>query len=470
MIDKVMNMALCENQYCESQKKYYIASALNSRGFNSTKAIFTSQGQISNQTLIYIGWHNHNEELIVDMPLCKDHRRSNAEGWLRDRGYYFSKIQERNPQAISETNAIRIKYKMNIVIDKQFIEAYPEYSSFLGDTLVHHHIGGGRQAVAVPSKLHINNIGIHDDEKKLGITESAKKYSDFCKQKIIKNPKVTDESLHTEYLNSLKIQNQQPFANKEEITTEVNSIAKMKELMEVLSIPIVYSEIEKTIENKSIDKEITETSSDKVELLQNEDEKQEDGLDELGFVHQSENSAYVFDSKSSMQDITDDEVNENPSFRSGFDCSVEEFCLYKPKSEMQDWESEENNLTSITEDLEDIGQTNEDGSESVDECSVEEFCSYKSELEVKNQPGITDGLKENEEINGDGSDSEDECSVEEFCSYNSNPKEAMSSAEVMQSTSEVSTSSGQSESSGSGGNSNSSGGIEPSEGSGMQNS
>jgi len=34
---------------------------------------------------------------------------------------------------------------------------------------VHHHIGGGGQAVAVPSKIHKGFGGIHNNEKQLGI-------------------------------------------------------------------------------------------------------------------------------------------------------------------------------------------------------------------------------------------------------------------------------------------------------------
>ncbi|MET3656327.1 hypothetical protein [Sporosarcina psychrophila] len=44
-------------------------------------------------------------------------------------------------------------------------------------TLIHHHVGGGGQAVAVPSKLHPGTGGIHNAEKAAGIWRNDNEYA-----------------------------------------------------------------------------------------------------------------------------------------------------------------------------------------------------------------------------------------------------------------------------------------------------
>ena len=89
------------NKNCKSEK-YPVACALSVKGYNSVNAIYDETSRMNDQARVYVGWHDHNEELIVDMPLCDDPKKSNADGWLRNKKYYFERIQERNPQAISE--------------------------------------------------------------------------------------------------------------------------------------------------------------------------------------------------------------------------------------------------------------------------------------------------------------------------------------------------------------------------------
>ena len=52
-----------------------------------------------------------------------------------------------------------------------FRSYFPEYDvkGLRGNRLIHHHIGGGGQAVAVPSGIHHGYGGIHNNEKQLGI-------------------------------------------------------------------------------------------------------------------------------------------------------------------------------------------------------------------------------------------------------------------------------------------------------------
>lgn len=281
MTTRVKNMALLgANKNCKSEK-YPVACALNAEGYNSVNAIYDENSRVNDQARVYVGWHDHNEELIVDMPLCDDPEKSNADGWLRNKKYYFERIQERNPEAISERNNKLIKADLNIIVDKEFIACYPEYKEFEGDVLIHHHIGGGRQAVAIPSRLHINNVGIHQDEKRLGLNETAKEYSDFCKQELRENPEISDEVLQNEYIKT-KLE-------KNEIEAEGNDLnydqrrESLKQLMGVLDVPSSYAQrenikngietecsvkefcngnTESTIENKEKEENVEETKDE----------------------------------------------------------------------------------------------------------------------------------------------------------------------------------------------------------------
>ncbi len=54
-----------------------------------------------------------------------------------------------------------------------------------GKPLVHHHIGGGGQAMAIPQPLHPGSGGIHNIEKQIGIwgkdQENAERLQVFIK-------------------------------------------------------------------------------------------------------------------------------------------------------------------------------------------------------------------------------------------------------------------------------------------------
>ncbi|MCB2362504.1 hypothetical protein LGL00_26405 [Clostridium estertheticum] len=60
------------------------------------------------------------------------------------------------------------------VVDEDIIKHFPQYNNRVGDKLIHHHIGGGGQATAVPETLHKGFGGIHNVEKEIGIRGNDK--------------------------------------------------------------------------------------------------------------------------------------------------------------------------------------------------------------------------------------------------------------------------------------------------------
>lgn len=124
---------------------------------------------------------NHSEELVKDMKY-KGPKKSNtnSQGWERNPNYYFKQLLKDHPEYFNKKNKYRIEHNKVPRVNSKWIEHFPEHKDFDGQQLIHHHIGGDGQAVALPKGLHKGNGGIHVDERKLGITANAKEYSSLC--------------------------------------------------------------------------------------------------------------------------------------------------------------------------------------------------------------------------------------------------------------------------------------------------
>ncbi len=112
------------------------------------------------------------DDLAIDMPFIgKDKSNANAAGYLRDNNYYFNELYKKHPEYFSATNVYNLQNGYAIVNDATFRNYFPEYDvrGLRGNPLIHHHVGGGKQAVAVPQNIHIGSGGIHNNEKALGI-------------------------------------------------------------------------------------------------------------------------------------------------------------------------------------------------------------------------------------------------------------------------------------------------------------
>ncbi|HFK1455569.1 TPA: hypothetical protein ACGXMC_001151 [Bacillus cereus] len=128
------------------------------------------------------------EKLVVDMPyIGKGKQSTNSEGWLRDNKYYFNELYELHPEYFSDANIKNLNNGWAIVNDAVFRRHFPQYDivGLKGKPLVHHHIGGGGQAMAIPQPLHPGSGGIHNIEKRIGIwgkdQENAERLQVFIK-------------------------------------------------------------------------------------------------------------------------------------------------------------------------------------------------------------------------------------------------------------------------------------------------
>lgn len=63
------------------------------------------------------------------------------------------------------------------IINKKFVEYFPEYEPFIGQKLIHHHAGEDGQAFAVPEGVHVGEGGVHNAEKWFDIVQNADAHS-----------------------------------------------------------------------------------------------------------------------------------------------------------------------------------------------------------------------------------------------------------------------------------------------------
>nr|WP_255452292.1 T7SS effector LXG polymorphic toxin [Sporosarcina sp. ANT_H38] len=124
--------------------------------------------------------YSADSKIIIEMPYVgKGKKGTNAEGWLRNKDFYWKEILNKNFESISKINKQKIELGFSPINDKKFREYFPQYDikELYNDTLIHHHVGGGGQAVAVPSKLHPGTGGIHNAEKAAGIWGNDNEYA-----------------------------------------------------------------------------------------------------------------------------------------------------------------------------------------------------------------------------------------------------------------------------------------------------
>lgn len=141
----------------------------------------------------------HNESLKVEMQyLGKGNSNANSQGWERNSAKYFDSLYQSHPEMFSEKNAARVKDGHAPIVDAKMIAHNPEWEQYRNQPLVHHHIGGDGEAVAVPKNAHKGQGEIHNHEKAAGITDNCKSFSKICGSQADSVGK-TPSQLHSKY-------------------------------------------------------------------------------------------------------------------------------------------------------------------------------------------------------------------------------------------------------------------------------
>lgn len=141
----------------------------------------------------------HNESLKVEMQyLGKGNSNANSQGWERNSAKYFDSLYQSHPEMFSKKNAARVKEGHAPIVDAKMIAHNPGWEQYRNQPLVHHHIGGDGEAVAVPKNAHKGQGEIHNHEKAAGITDNCKSFSKTCGSQADSVGKTTSQ-LHSQY-------------------------------------------------------------------------------------------------------------------------------------------------------------------------------------------------------------------------------------------------------------------------------
>lgn len=126
---------------------------------------------------------HYDERLMVNMdfegqlPASSRPDSINAQGWKREKKDYFNKLLAEHSEWFDEENTKLITKGKSPVINKTFLNFFPDYAPFEGQKLIHHHAGEDGQAFAVPEGVHVGEGGVHNAEKWLGIVQNANSHS-----------------------------------------------------------------------------------------------------------------------------------------------------------------------------------------------------------------------------------------------------------------------------------------------------
>lgn len=141
----------------------------------------------------------HNESLRVEMQyLGKGNSNANSQGWERNSAKYFDSLYKSHPEMFSKKNAARVKDGHAPIVDAKMIAHNPRWKQYRNQPLVHHHIGGDGEAVAVPQNAHKGQGEIHNHEKSAGITDNCKSFSKTCGSQADSVGKTTSQ-LHSQF-------------------------------------------------------------------------------------------------------------------------------------------------------------------------------------------------------------------------------------------------------------------------------
>lgn len=101
-------------------------------------------------------WANQPKIDMTNAPV----KGTNAAGIPRNGVWMMKQLYAAKPEMFSAAavNSIKVENRMPVV-DQQWIKFNPTHSEYIGQQLQHHHIDGGKMAVAIPKGLHYDKYG-----------------------------------------------------------------------------------------------------------------------------------------------------------------------------------------------------------------------------------------------------------------------------------------------------------------------
>ena len=131
-----------------------------------------------------------------------------ASGFSIDPGEYHRKLYAQMPDLYEGDNYRRnFDYEGRYLgrsvftVDKAWSLRFPQYQPFMGEKLMVYLLGGGGQAVAVPESLYPRGMGLLAGiEARMGVTQSARRYVDYVKNRMTAKEAYDAEAFIADYL------------------------------------------------------------------------------------------------------------------------------------------------------------------------------------------------------------------------------------------------------------------------------
>jgi filamentous hemagglutinin len=80
-------------------------------------------------------------------------------GGIRNQRAFWKQWVEKYGDNLSPENRARIENGRSPVVDEKWIETFPEHSPYKDETLIHHHLDYGPNAIPLPETVHSRQPG-----------------------------------------------------------------------------------------------------------------------------------------------------------------------------------------------------------------------------------------------------------------------------------------------------------------------
>ena len=110
------------------------------------------ESQVLGTTLVPEGYYATG--VRIDMRAAPAGSASNAAGFPRNGPWFWRQVLKNRPELFDTMNAGRIRSGQAPIVNDTWVRWNPQHEAFFGNRLVHHHIGQGPVATAVPENVH----------------------------------------------------------------------------------------------------------------------------------------------------------------------------------------------------------------------------------------------------------------------------------------------------------------------------
>lgn len=80
-------------------------------------------------------------------------------GGTRNARQFWSQWSDAFPETLSDANVARVRMGQSPVVDDTWIREFPEHADYSGETLIHHHLDYGADAIPLPGSVHSQQPG-----------------------------------------------------------------------------------------------------------------------------------------------------------------------------------------------------------------------------------------------------------------------------------------------------------------------